>query len=155
MTATQTNWTPKIGERVRLRFDFDRFPFFALDKGEAGTIDEVDRDNGVLGVKMDRDLGEDCAEWDNCLILSDDDGYHVTCDTSTLPGPTAKADDEPLVLVAARYYLAPLTEEAESEKPTYTIVLKTDAASDELHETLAMLDPNAEVYPGRLVGEES
>lgn len=55
--------TFKVGDRVCLTRDVDRFPDFIARKGMVGTVCTVEID-GALAVKMD-DTIAGCEEWDN------------------------------------------------------------------------------------------
>ena len=91
-----TDWIPTIGERVRTREAIDRFPHFTIDKDEQGVVDEINED--AIWIRMDRDLGTPCAEWDNCLVISTDDAWHVADDDD---------DHNMLLTIGVRHYLAP------------------------------------------------
>ena len=70
----------RIGDRVRLRYDVQRYPHFQATLGMTGTVQTIERDNGDLRhlyVKMDDTLA-DCEEWDNCIVWTfpEDDHEH-------------------------------------------------------------------------------
>lgn len=55
----------KVGSRVQLKRDVERYPSFNVDKGEIGTI--VKNTKSEIYVEMDNEIngGED---WNNCII---------------------------------------------------------------------------------------
>ncbi len=56
--------TLKIGDRVELQRDVERYPQFIAKKGLQGTI--AKKDDEVFAVKMDKRL-KGAEEWDNCI----------------------------------------------------------------------------------------
>lgn len=59
----------KMGDRVRLRRDVERYPHFIARAGMTGTV--VIADHDTIAVRMDEHL-DGCEEWDNEVIWSDD-----------------------------------------------------------------------------------
>lgn len=65
---------PKIGDRIRLRHDVDRYPHFVAKEGAYGTVTEVEFDSndwGNISAKMDDHL-DSCEEWDNSICWNSD-----------------------------------------------------------------------------------
>ena len=63
--------TFKVGDRVRLTQDVERFPHFIAKAGSTGVVSENNGENQV-SVKMDEIL-EGAEEWDNEVCWYDDD----------------------------------------------------------------------------------
>lgn len=60
----------KVGQRVRLRMDVDRFPHFVAKAGMTGTVTICD---GVhVAVRLDESLAG-CEDWENQVYWSDND----------------------------------------------------------------------------------
>jgi hypothetical protein len=64
--------TFKVGDRVRLKQDAERYPLFIAPLGMVGTVHHVERT--FVDVKMDEKVpGAYTDFWDNCIQFSDDD----------------------------------------------------------------------------------
>lgn len=67
-TPTPTSHQFKVGDRVVLRRDVERFPHAVVDKGATGTVAVVEGgEHGHLCVALD-DTVDGLREWDNQLI---------------------------------------------------------------------------------------
>ena len=69
--------TYKVGDRVRLRHDVDRYPHFVADAGSTGVVVEVVEaslpvQGHFLAVRMDEPL-PGAREWDNEIHWDEDD----------------------------------------------------------------------------------
>ena len=73
----------KVGDRVKLLQNVDRFPDFLADEGMTGTVDTVEID-GSLAVKMDAAIAG-CEEWDNCICWYDDQRADISGDLALVP----------------------------------------------------------------------
>lgn len=69
----------KIGDRVELQRDVERYPQFIAKKGLQGTVTK--KDDEVFAVKMDNPL-KGAEEWDNCIewYANDDTFDDITDD---------------------------------------------------------------------------
>ena len=61
----------KIGDKVELARDVERYPQFIAKKGLQGTV--IKQDSEVFAVKMDKQL-TGAEEWDNCIEWYSTDG---------------------------------------------------------------------------------
>jgi hypothetical protein len=55
----------KVGDRVKLKVEIDRYPNFVAPKGAAGTVAEITSTH--IHIKMDEPI-RGCEEWDNCIM---------------------------------------------------------------------------------------
>lgn len=59
---------PRIGDRVVLTTEVDRFPHALVPSGLRGTVESANDE--VIALKLDETIPE-LAEWDNCLTWTD------------------------------------------------------------------------------------
>ena len=65
---------PKVGDRIRLRREVNKYPHFIAERGATGTVVESAADEicGLIVVKMDAHL-PGAEDWDNCVYWTADD----------------------------------------------------------------------------------
>lgn len=99
----------EVGERVQFIRTVERYPFFIIDEGDTGTIRSVENSgaSSYVEIRLDRDLGDDCAEWENCLIVTPEDGE--------IAG--ANADDPPEFMQFVRAALNDMVMPLPADKP--------------------------------------
>lgn len=72
---------PRVGTKVRLKRNVERYPHFIAKKGSTGVVTSSDEDN--LWVKMDEHL-DGAEEWDNEIQWFDDFLHDVTDDLEVM-----------------------------------------------------------------------
>lgn len=66
---------PANATRVTLTRTVERYPHFTVPAGSTGTVDTSEWEgNGWIQVKWDDQI-DGAEEWDNCLVLSPEDGF--------------------------------------------------------------------------------
>lgn len=61
---------PKVGQRIRLKRDFNSFPACVIPKRSRGTVVYVNEDSRTIHVKLDKHFPE-LDYWGNCIIWND------------------------------------------------------------------------------------
>lgn len=64
-----TRQAPKVGDRIRLAHDVDRYPHFVAPKGSTGEVVIVDGD--TICARMDEHI-PGCEDWDNEVVWSEE-----------------------------------------------------------------------------------
>lgn len=79
----------RVGERVQLAYDAERFPGFIAPAGLLGTISVLDEEGGAVSVLMDEPI-PGCEEWNNHVIWEGEDFYRFALDVYRPDEPTGE-----------------------------------------------------------------